>query len=40
MLETLTCLKNWENERMGLQNLEDECKVELENLDINKDKNV
>ena len=40
MLETLTCLKNEENERMGLQILEDECKVELENLDINKNKNV
>ena len=40
MLEALTCLKDWEDGSIGLQTLEDECKENLEKLDLNTDKDV
>ena len=40
MLEVLTCLKDWEDGRMGLQTLEDELKEDLEKLDLNTNNDV
>ena len=40
MQEVLTCLKDWENERMGLQTLKDELKEDLKKLDLNTDNDV
>ena len=40
MLEALTCLKDWEDGSIGLQTLEDECKENVEKLDLNTDKDV
>ena len=40
MIEALICLKDWENGCLRFQALEDECEVELNNLNINKDKDV
>lgn len=40
MIESLACLKDWEDGCMKLQTWEDDLKVLLDNLDINKDKDV
>ena len=40
MLEVLTCLKDWEDGRMGLQTLEDELKEAFEKLHLNVDNDV
>ena len=40
MLEALTCLKGWEEGHMGLQSWVDDCRHELERLDINQDQDV
>ena len=40
MLEALTCLKDWEEGHMGLQSWVDDCRHELERLDINQDQDV
>ena len=40
MLETLTCLKDWEDGCMGLQTLEDELKEAFEKLHLNVDNDV
>ena len=40
MLETLTCLKDWEDGRMGLQTLEDELKEAFKKLLLNANNDV
>ena len=40
MLETLTCLKNWEDGHMKLQTLEDKLKKPFKKLDLNADNDV
>ena len=40
MLEALTCLKDWEEGHMGLQSLVDDCRHEIERLNINQDQDV
>ena len=40
LLKALTCLKDWEDGRMGLQTLEDELKEDLEKLDLNTNNDV
>ena len=40
MLEALICLKDWEDECMRLQTLEDELKEDFEKLDFNTNNDV
>ena len=40
MLKTLICLKDWEDERIRLQTLEDELKKDLKKLDLNTNNDV
>ena len=40
MLETLTCLKDWEDGRMRLQTLEDELKEAFKKLLLNANNDV
>ena len=40
MLETLICLKDWEDGRIRLQTLEDELKKDLKKLDFNTNNDV